>query len=1007
MVHTAVAYAKMKNRLQTFACTSSIGPGATNMITGAAIATVNRLPVLLLPGDIFASRRPDPVLQQLEYSLSAWTSASTTASARSRASGTASTGRSRLLASLPEAMRVLTDQAETGAVTIALAAGRPDRGATTTRRISSRSASPRHRACVPPASECSQRAVELIRRAKRPLIIAGGGVIYSEATAALGPTSPIASASRSRNPGGQGRAALEPRLERRSDRLERRPRRRTGWRREADLVIAVGTRLADFTTASHTAFQNPGRPLRRAQRRPRRRPQVRGAARWSAMRGRDYPGADRGALPAPVFVPRRRTASRSARSRPSGTRPSTAIRAVETPQALTQANVIGIVNEAARPRDVVVCAAGGMPGDLLKLWRPVDPKGYHLEYGYSCMGYEIAGGLGVKMADPIARGLRDGRRRQLPDAAHRDRHLAPGGAEADHRRRRQRRLPVHPRSADADRLALVRQRAALPQSPTRTASTAPTSRSTSPRTPRASAPSPSCDGRGVAARRRWSGGRGGPHDRDPRPDQPGRSRCPASRAGGTCRSPRSPARTVSAQPACPTWRLKSGSACSSSERRRRQLDQSSAVSASSNWWCSSHKVGCCSRWDVTGCCRLRSPGSAGSRHPPRLRRWPASRPPCSRRPRHRDPGAAPRARHPLRVRILLGGRHLAAPDPADARAWVPGSARAAGAGPVVAGNGVAVAQPHRDDLARLRHLDGRGPACCTWSTGGTTARSSAATTPVWTTNRPRHRRRVAPTVVPTEPSSRTQRRVAIISDASASMSSLDRDEAIVLQPLLPDRVDMAVHDRRPMGRRDEVVEHGDAAWLDEVGECVDVRHDLAHVDEEQRERVRTRSSVDQSPAMISTLSTSANRLCTSSASTESSSALTMRAFGRAPDASQAEPTPVPVPSSAKVPSRDAASAASKRPVSWRVEVMNPRWRARSSALATSSGTAGGPVTRAHMLASAVRVDSDVVRVCGLSLSSYAEAARSHRLPRQVHLGPSCRGVWRWPERFRRRNTDHI
>ncbi len=394
MVHTAIAYAKMKNRLQTFACTSSIGPGATNMITGAATATVNRLPVLLLPGDIFANRRPDPVLQQLEFPGSLDVSVNDCFRPVSRFWDRINRPE-QILASLPEAMRVLTDQAETGAVTVAL----PQDVQTEAYDYPANFFEKRvHQIVrqVAPESEL-RRAAALIREAKQPLIIAGGGVIYSEATAALsdfadGLGIPVSETQAGKgalpwsHPWNVGPVGANGGLA--ANRLAR----------DADLIIAVGTRLSDFTTASHTAFQNP-------------------AVRFIGINvcGRD--AHKFGALPIISDAREALTAllailrEQGYRTEPAyGDRVETLkaewnaavdrLRQVETPDQLTQANVIGIVNDVSGPRDVVICAAGSMPGDLLKLWRPVDPKGYHLEYGYSTMGYEIAGGLGAKMADP-------------------------------------------------------------------------------------------------------------------------------------------------------------------------------------------------------------------------------------------------------------------------------------------------------------------------------------------------------------------------------------------------------------------------------------------------------------------------------------------------------------------------------------------------------------------------------------------------------------------------------
>lgn len=394
MVHAAAAYAKMKNRLQTFVCTSSIGPGATNMITGAAMATVNRLPVLLLPGDIFASRRPDPVLQQLEYPLSMDVSVNDAFIPVSRFWDRINRPE-QILASLPEAMRVLTDQAETGAVTICLPqdvqAEAYDYPANFFEKRVRHISRP-----VPPAEEL-ERAIELIRRAEQPLIVAGGGVIYSEASAALSDFADALGIPIAETQAGKGAlpwnhawnvGPVGPNGTLAANSLAR----------EADLVIAVGTRLADFTSASHTQFQHPD-------------------VRFLGINVSSRDAHKFGALPltgdarATLDSLRERLAGSSSRTSAGyGDRVETlkaewdtivdGIVAVDDPAHLTQANVIGMVNAASGPRDVVVCAAGGMPGDLLKLWRPVDPKGYHLEYGFSTMGYEIAGGLGVKMADP-------------------------------------------------------------------------------------------------------------------------------------------------------------------------------------------------------------------------------------------------------------------------------------------------------------------------------------------------------------------------------------------------------------------------------------------------------------------------------------------------------------------------------------------------------------------------------------------------------------------------------
>ncbi|MDQ3410981.1 MAG: thiamine pyrophosphate-binding protein, partial [Chloroflexota bacterium] len=253
MVHATIAYAKMRNRLQTFACTSSIGPGATNMITGAATATVNRLPVLLLPGDIFASHRPDPVLQQLEHPLSLDISVNDAFRPVSKFWDRINRPE-QILASLPEAMRILTDQAETGAATIALPQDVQTEAYDYPASFLAKRVHHVARAIAP--EPALQTAAEMIRAARRPLIIAGGGVIYSEATAALADFAGRLGIPVSETQAGKGAlpwshpwnvGAVGSNGGLAANRLAH----------GADLVIAIGTRLSDFTTASHTAFQNP------------------------------------------------------------------------------------------------------------------------------------------------------------------------------------------------------------------------------------------------------------------------------------------------------------------------------------------------------------------------------------------------------------------------------------------------------------------------------------------------------------------------------------------------------------------------------------------------------------------------------------------------------------------------------------------------------------------------------------------------------------------------------
>ncbi len=392
MVHTAAGFAKMSNRLRTLVCTSSIGPGATNMVTGAACATINRLPVLLLPGDIFARRNVAPVLQQLESPATQDIGVNDCFRPVSRYWDRIYRPE-QILTALPEAMRVLTSPADTGAVTLALpqdvqaeAFDYPE--AFFEKRIWR---IPRARG----DAEAFRRAAEWIRAAKRPLIIAGGGVIYSEAAEALS-----AFASRTGMPVAEtqaGKGAL------RYDHPQSLGAMGvTGTpganllAREADLVLGIGTRYSDFTTASKTAFQHPG-------------------VRFVNLNVAELDAYKHSACP--VLADARvglaeldqalagyrvdaEYAARIARFHAEWDREVDRIYDLRHGPPLSQGEVIGAVNQVSGPRDVVVCAAGSLPGDLHKLWRTRDPKGYHLEYGYSTMGYEIAGGLGIKMADP-------------------------------------------------------------------------------------------------------------------------------------------------------------------------------------------------------------------------------------------------------------------------------------------------------------------------------------------------------------------------------------------------------------------------------------------------------------------------------------------------------------------------------------------------------------------------------------------------------------------------------
>ncbi len=392
MVHAAAGYARMRNRLATLACTTSIGPGATNMLTGAAAATINRLPVLLLPGDVFASRRPDPVLQQLETPSRGELSVNDCFQPVSRYWDRIQRPE-QLVPSALAAMRVLTNQAETGAVTLALPQDVQTEAFDYPESLFERRVWTIGRPL--PDAAAVVRAAEMIRASRRPMIVAGGGLIYSEATDALerlvsrtgipvGETQAGKGSLRFDLTGAVGAVGATGTLA--ANKLAA----------EADLVIGIGTRYSDFTTASKTAFQESG-------------------VRFINVNIADFDAHKHAGL---ALVGDARATLQALDQRLEGWSVDSAYRELisrlraewdEEVNRLyhlghgplpAQSEVIGAVNELSGPLDVVVCAAGSMPGDLHKLWRTRDPKGYHVEYGFSTMGYEIAGGLGVKMASP-------------------------------------------------------------------------------------------------------------------------------------------------------------------------------------------------------------------------------------------------------------------------------------------------------------------------------------------------------------------------------------------------------------------------------------------------------------------------------------------------------------------------------------------------------------------------------------------------------------------------------
>jgi 3D-(3,5/4)-trihydroxycyclohexane-1,2-dione acylhydrolase (decyclizing) len=392
MVHTAAAYAKMKNRLGTFVCTSSIGPGATNMVTGAAAATINRLPVLLIPGDIFARRNVAPVLQQLESPSTQDVSVNDCFKPVAQYWDRINRPQ-QLITALPEVMRVLTSPADTGAVVLALPQDVQAEAFDFPVELFEKRIWPIPR--PRPDARLLRKALEWIMQSRKPLIIAGGGTIYSGAETALATLLeatgiPVAEtfAGKGSIPydhaghlgaigatGTPGAAALAA---------------------EADLVIGIGTRYSDFTTASKTAFQNPDVRFININ-----------AASFDAFKHAAIPlvcdarvclEEMLGALKA--FKVPEDWRQKAADAQSAWDNSVTEHYRDKHQLPVTQAEVVGAVNAFSGPRDVVLCAAGSLPGDLHKLWRTRDSKGFHLEYGYSTMGYEIAAGIGAKMACP-------------------------------------------------------------------------------------------------------------------------------------------------------------------------------------------------------------------------------------------------------------------------------------------------------------------------------------------------------------------------------------------------------------------------------------------------------------------------------------------------------------------------------------------------------------------------------------------------------------------------------
>ena len=396
MAHAAIAFAKANRRQRMMACTSSIGPGATNMVTAAGLANANRLPVLLLPGDVFANRTPDPVLQQVEHFGEPMVSVNDCFRPVSRYFDRI-TRPEQILTSAPAALNTLLDPADCGPATLALCQDVQAEAydypewffEERVHRIRRQPADPRE----------LDAAIAALQSARQPLLVAGGGVHYSGAVETLRAFAERHGVPVAETQAGKGALAWDHPLAvggigvtgtRAANRLAR----------DADLILAVGTRLQDFTTASRTLLGRPGKQMIQLN-----------TARFDATKQGAQPLVSDARLglaalsdglgdwcSEPGWL--ELAASEAADWNAYYDR-VTAGEGVESPSGLpTDAQVLGAVKRQAEVTDIVVCAAGGLPGELHKLWRTDRPGGYHVEYGYSCMGYEIAGGLGVKMAEP-------------------------------------------------------------------------------------------------------------------------------------------------------------------------------------------------------------------------------------------------------------------------------------------------------------------------------------------------------------------------------------------------------------------------------------------------------------------------------------------------------------------------------------------------------------------------------------------------------------------------------
>ena len=408
LVHVATAYAKASRRHATLAVTASIGPGALNMVTGAGLATVNRLPVLLLPGDAYATRRQGPVLQQLQHPTEADTSVNDAFRPLARFFDRI-TRPEQLLTALPQAMRVLTDPVDTGAVVLALPQDIQSHAYDYPAELFAERDWTIRR---PPPDPAEVEAVaQLLATAERPLIIAGGGVVYSGATPELEALAAAAGIPVAETFAGKGAVQRRAWWQLGGIGLEGTPAT-NDLAREADLVLTVGSRLTDFATASQSLFQNPG-------------------VRFASVNVNPYDAGRLGATGIVADAKRALAALAEAVGR-AGTSSPTAwqervdarnrqwqveraaaldpdtpfdLSALEagvpgTGAVLTQGQLIGLLQEHAQAGDVIIAAAGGPPGDLQKVWDATEGRLAHLEFGFSCMGYELPAAIGVRLAEP-------------------------------------------------------------------------------------------------------------------------------------------------------------------------------------------------------------------------------------------------------------------------------------------------------------------------------------------------------------------------------------------------------------------------------------------------------------------------------------------------------------------------------------------------------------------------------------------------------------------------------